>query len=67
MKKLFLYIFLDLILCNAGFARTTGCVDGDCEDGVGTWTYTDNNTSVGEWSGGKKHGQGTASWPQGHI
>jgi len=40
MKKLFLYIFLGLILCNTGFARTTGCVEGDCEDGVGTWTYT---------------------------
>jgi len=52
MKKLFLYIFLGLILCNTGFARTTGCTDGDCEDGVGTWTYTDKTTYVGEWSVG---------------
>ena len=52
MKKLFLYIFLGLILCNTGFARTTGCVEGDCEDGVGTWTYTDKTTYVGEWSVG---------------
>ena len=46
MKKLFLYIFLGLILCNTGFARTTGCTDGDCEDGVGTWTYTDPKINV---------------------
>jgi len=67
MKKLFLYIFLGLILCNTGFARTTGCVEGDCEDGVGTWTYTDKTTYVGEWNVGKKHGQGTVTWPNGYI
>ena len=65
MKKLFLYIFLSLILCNTGFARTTGCTDGDCEDGIGTWTYTDKTTYVGEWSVGKKHGQGTLTFPDG--
>ena len=67
MRKLFLYIFLGLILCNTGFARTTGCVEGDCEDGVGTWTYTDKTTYVGEWNVGKKHGQGTVTWPNGYI
>jgi len=46
-------MFLGLILCNTGFARTTGCVEGDCEDGVGTWTYTDKTTYVGEWKDGK--------------
>ena len=63
MRKLFLYIFLGLILCNTGFGRTTGCVAGDCEDGVGTWTYTDKTTYVGEWRVGKKHGQGSVTWP----
>ena len=67
MKKLFLYIFLGLILCNTGFARTTGCVEGDCEDGFGTWTYTDKTTYVGEWRVGLKHGQGTVTWPNGYI
>ena len=59
MKKLFLYIFLGLILCNTGFARTTGCTDGDCDNGVGTWTYTDKTTYVGEWRDGFMNGQGT--------
>jgi hypothetical protein len=67
MKKLFLYIFLGLILCNTGFARTTGCTDGDCENGVGTWTYTDKTTYVGKWDNGLKHGQGTVTWPNGYI
>jgi len=48
MRKLFLYIFLGLILCNTGFARTTGCTEGDCNNGYGTWTYTDKTTYVGE-------------------
>ena len=67
MKKLFLYIFLGLIFCNTGFARSTGCTDGDCDDGIGTWTYTDKTTYVGEWRVGKKHGQGSVTWPNGYI
>ena len=67
MRKLFLYIFLVLILCNTGFARSTGCVDGNCENGVGTWNYTDLTSYTGEWSGGNKHGQGTETWPNGYI
>ena len=53
------------ILCNTGFARTTGCTDGDCDNGVGTWTYTDKTTYVGEWNNGLKHGQGTLTFPDG--
>ena len=61
MKKLFLSILVSLILCNTGFTRSTGCTDGDCNNGYGTWTYTDLTTYVGEWSDGKKHGQGTVT------
>ena len=67
MKKLFLSILVSLILCNTGFTRSTGCTDGDCNNGYGTWTYTDLTTYVGEWSDGKKHGQGTVTWPNGYI
>ena len=67
MKKFFLYIFLTFILCNQGFARTTGCTDGDCNNGVGTWTYTDKTTYVGEWTNGQKVGKGTETWPNGYI
>ena len=67
MRKLFLYIFLSLILSNTVFARSTGCTEGDCNNGFGTWTYTDLTTYVGEWRAGKKHGNGTVSWPNGYI
>ena len=40
MRKLFLFLFLTLIFWNNAFARKTGC-EGDCENGFGTWTYTD--------------------------
>ena len=62
-----LYIFVSLILCNIGFTRSTGCTDGDCNNGYGTWTYTDLTTYVGEWSDGKKHGQGTFTLANGTI
>ena len=67
MKKLFLYIFLGLILCNAGFARTTGCTEGDCNNGNGTWTYTDLTTYVGEWRDGFMNGKGTFTMADGTV
>ena len=67
MKKLFLYFFFGLIICNTSFARSTGCTEGDCDNGNGTWTYTDLTTYVGEWRAGKKHGQGTFTFADGSI
>ena len=67
MRILFLYIFLGLILCNTGFARSTGCTEGDCNNGYGTWTYTDKTTYVGEWSNGNMHGQGTFTLANGTV
>ena len=66
MKKLFLYIFLGLIICNTGFARKTGC-EGDCENGNGTWTYTDQTIYVGEWRNANMNGEGTFTWANGDI
>ena len=63
MKKLFLPIIGSLIFCNTGFTRSTGCTAGDCNNGYGTWTYTDLTTYVGEWRDGNKHGQGTVTGP----
>ncbi|GIT08688.1 MAG: hypothetical protein CM1200mP30_23180 [Pseudomonadota bacterium] len=53
--------------CNSVFSRSTGCTEGNCENGYGTWTYTDLTTYVGEWRDGKKHGKGTVTWPNGYI
>ena len=66
MKKFIFFIILSFLITTSVSARKTGC-EGNCEDGFGKWTYTDKTTYVGEWSVGKKHGQGTATWPNGYI
>ena len=66
MNRLIIYIFLSLLICNSANARKTGC-EGDCENGIGTWTYTDKTVYEGEWSNSLKHGQGTETWPNGYV
>ena len=56
MRKIHIYLFLVLILSSTASARKTGC-EGDCENGIGTWTYTDKTVYVGEWRGTLKNGQ----------
>ena len=62
MKKLSLYIFLVLMFCNVGFAQ---CIEGDCKNGYGTFTFPDGRKYVGESKDNKKHGQGTFTWIDG--
>ena len=67
MKKCLLSIILGLLITSAALARSTGCKEGNCENGYGKWVYTDKTTYEGEWIGTKKHGQGTETWPNGYI
>ncbi len=55
MKKLSLYTFLFLMICNSGFAE---CIKGDCINGQGT-LIDNGHTYVGGFKDGKVHGQGT--------
>ena len=52
MRKLTLYIFLGLILCNTGFAN---CTQGDCDNGYGTYTWANGDTYVGEFHDAFRH------------
>ncbi|MBF0164914.1 MAG: hypothetical protein HQM01_10505 [Magnetococcales bacterium] len=45
--------------------RLTGCVEGDCQNGVGTFIHDDGARYVGNWSKGKKHGSGEFRFPAG--
>lgn len=36
----------------------TGCQEGDCSNGYGKYVYANGNRYVGEFTGGKPHGQG---------
>jgi hypothetical protein len=64
MKKLFIYLFLGLMWCNVGFAE---CIEGDCTNGQGTFTYVDGSKYVGEFIDGKQHGQGTYTGTDGTV
>ena len=67
MKKIFIYILFSFIISNISFAKKSGCTDGDCNNGFGTWTYTDKTTYVGQWENGSKKGKGIESWPNGYV
>ena len=55
MKKYLLVIILGLFISSVAIARSTGCKEGNCENGFGKWVYTDKTTYEGEWVGTKKN------------
>ena len=54
MKKFLLLFLLSFLVSSSVFARSTGCKEGNCENGYGKWVYTDKTTYEGEWVGTKK-------------
>ena len=58
MKKFFLFLLLTFFISSSVFARSTGCKEGNCENGYGKWVYTDKTTYEGEWVETKKQGLG---------
>ena len=67
MKIFILFTIYCLILGNLVFSRSTGCTEGNCENGSGTWTYTDLPTYVGEWRDGNMNGQGKFTLADGTV
>ena len=65
MKNFFIGLILSLLVFSAALARSTGCKEGNCENGYGKWVYTDKTTYEGEWVGTKKNGQGIETWSDG--
>ena len=47
MKKYLLTIILSLFISSVAIARSTGCKEGNCENGFGKWVYTDKTTYEG--------------------
>ena len=54
MKNYLISIILSLLITTVALARSTGCKEGNCENGYGKWVYTDKTTYEGEWVGTKK-------------
>jgi hypothetical protein len=48
-------------------ASTTGCIQGDCENGQGTYTWSDGSKYVGQWKVGKENGNGTYTGIKGYV
>ena len=65
MKKFLLFILLSFLMSTSVFARSTGCKEGNCDNGYGKWVYTDKTTYEGEWANGFMNGQGTFTWSDG--
>ncbi len=70
MRKLIFIIILFLIhsLTISGiFAADlySECLDGDCENGIGTMMWEDGTQYTGEWENGQQSGLGTMRWENG--
>ena len=44
MKKYLISIIFGLLITSSALARSTGCKEGNCENGYGKWIYTDKTT-----------------------
>jgi len=64
MKKLLGILVLGLLLSSNAYAE---CIEGDCNNGYGTFTWTDGAKYVGEWKDDKQHGQGTLTYADGRV
>ena len=67
MKNFLIGLILSLLFVSVALARSTGCKEGNCENGYGKWINTDKTTYEGEWVGTKKNGQGVETWPKGYT
>ena len=65
MKKLIFFILFSSLITSIALARSTGCKEGNCENGYGKWIYTDKTTYEGEWANGFMNGKGTFTWSDG--
>ncbi len=43
------------------------CLDGDCQDGIGTFIYSNGDKYEGEWRDGKMHGNGKMVFANGDV
>ena len=58
-------LILLLSLCLFSSVSWSGCVQGNCANGQGTFTWPDGQKYVGQFKNGKWNGQGTLTWLSG--
>ena len=60
--KIILQVFFFLYATSFAYS---GCIEGNCSNGYGTYTLPDGGKYVGEWKDDKIHGKGTLTSPDG--
>ncbi|GDX52738.1 hypothetical protein LBMAG27_17850 [Bacteroidota bacterium] len=45
--------------------KTTGCIDGNCDEGTGKYLFTNGDKFNGEWHGGMRSGYGRYDYKNG--
>ena len=48
-------------------SNKTGCIKGNCENGEGTYNFSDGGVYTGTWKEGKMNGQGTYKFENGSV
>ena len=62
MKRVIFVIIFGLLLSGNAYAE---CIEGNCINGQGTYTYKEGYKYVGEYKDGQKDGKGTLTYPDG--
>lgn len=65
--RLFLILLVTLISLTFNACERPECLSGDCINGQGIALYSDGSKYEGQFKEGKKHGQGTWTFPNGGI
>ncbi len=58
-------VFLNQAQRFAAAGQSTGCIDGDCNQGHGIWRFDNGDMYVGSWNNGVKEGQGLYRYAHG--
>jgi len=65
MRKGFILGSILLLVCLSSTNILGKCIQGDCKNGQGTFTFSDGSKYGGEWKDDKRDGQGTIIYPDG--
>lgn len=63
-------VFLFLLACSIQYPLNSAadeCMEGDCEDGIGTGFTEEGAIYSGEWQDGLPHGFGKLTFPKGQY
>ncbi len=63
--KVLISTYLLLLVSFTGFTQNTGCVSGNCENGSGTYVYSNGYRFEGDFVNGLREGRGLLTEPDG--